>query len=144
MIQSSYYRRLLKDIVGDRATNSTAIEAIQTLLRVLCYLPAGSNEAIRGLCKTLAGLLLASAQQILINWTYSKSRSDRYSGPTVTFSTPILASLNMAISTHNARIELAVADLANQTKPNYMGTAKKYGVARMTLRDRFLGQTLSI
>ena len=49
--------------VDDRATNSTAIEAIQTLLRVLCYLPAGSNEAIRGLCKTLAGLLLASAQQ---------------------------------------------------------------------------------
>ena len=48
--------------VDDRATNSTAIEAIQTLLRVLCYLPAGSNEAIRGLCKTLAGLLLASAQ----------------------------------------------------------------------------------
>ena len=46
-----------------RATNSTAIEAIQTLLRILCYLPAGSNEAIRGLCKTLAGLLLASAQQ---------------------------------------------------------------------------------
>ena len=63
--------RLLKDrdifiivTVDDRATNSTAIEAIQTLLRVLCYLPAGSNEAIRGLCKTLAGLLLASAQQL--------------------------------------------------------------------------------
>ena len=51
--------------VDDRATNSTAIEAIQTLLRVLCYLPAGSNEAIRGLCKTLAGLLLASAQHSL-------------------------------------------------------------------------------
>ena len=53
----------LNKCVDDRATNSTAIEAIQTLLRVLCYLPAGSNEAIRGLCKTLAGLLLASAQQ---------------------------------------------------------------------------------
>ena len=39
----------LIEIVDDRATNSTAIEAIQTLLRVLCYLPAGSNEAIRGL-----------------------------------------------------------------------------------------------
>ena len=50
----------------------------------------------------------------------------------------------MATSTHNARIELAMADLANQDKPNYMGTAKKYGVARMTLRDRFLGQTLSM
>ena len=48
----------------------------------------------------------------------------------------------MATSTHNTRIELTMADLANQDKPNYMGTAKKYGVARMTLRDRFLGQTL--
>jgi hypothetical protein len=50
----------------------------------------------------------------------------------------------MAQSTHNARIELAMADLANQTKPNYMATARKYGVARITLRDRFLGQSLSI
>ena len=50
----------------------------------------------------------------------------------------------MATSSHNTRIELAMADLANQTKPNYMGTAKKYGVARITLRDRFLGQTVSI
>ena len=50
----------------------------------------------------------------------------------------------MAQSTHNARIELAIADLANQTKPNYMATAKKYGVARMTLRDRFLGESLSM
>ena len=38
------------------ATNSTAIEANQTLLRVLCYLPAGGNEAIQGLYKMLAGL----------------------------------------------------------------------------------------
>ena len=49
----------------------------------------------------------------------------------------------MASSTHDARIELAMQDLANQTKPNVMSTAKKYGVARMTLRDRFLGQSLS-
>ena len=50
----------------------------------------------------------------------------------------------MAQSTYNARIELAIADLANQTKPNYMATAKKYGVARITLRDRYLGQSLSV
>ena len=45
------------------ATNSTAIEANQTLLRILCYMPAGGNEAIQGLYKMLAGLLLASGQQ---------------------------------------------------------------------------------
>ena len=49
----------------------------------------------------------------------------------------------MATSTHDARIELAMADLANQAKPNLMATSKKYGVARMTLRDRFTGQSLS-
>ena len=49
----------------------------------------------------------------------------------------------MATSTHDARIELAIADLANQTKPNYLATSKKYGVARMTLCDRFHGQSLS-
>ena len=51
--------------------------------------------------------------------------------------------LNMAQSTHNARIELAIADLANQTKPNYLVTAKRYGVTYITLRDPFLGQSLS-
>ena len=50
----------------------------------------------------------------------------------------------MATSTHDARIELVMAVLASQTKPNYIGTAKKYGVARMTLCNRFLGQTLSV
>ena len=49
----------------------------------------------------------------------------------------------MANSTHDARIELAIADLANQAKPNYMSIAKKYEVARTTLRNRFLGQQLS-
>ena len=47
------------------ATNSITIEANQTLLRILCYMPAGSNEAIQGLYKMLAGLLLASGQQFL-------------------------------------------------------------------------------
>ncbi len=50
----------------------------------------------------------------------------------------------MAQSTHDARLELAVADLAKQTKPNYMETAKKHGVNRSTLQKRFLGQTLSV
>ena len=46
------------------ATNSTAIEANQTLLRILCYMPAGGNEAIQGLYKMLAGLLLVSGQHL--------------------------------------------------------------------------------
>ena len=41
-------------------------------------------------------------------------------------------------------MELAMADLANQDKPNYKATAKKYSVGRTTLRQRYLGQTLSI
>ena len=51
----------------NRATNSTAIEAIQTLLGVLCYRPLSGNECIQGLCKLSAGLLLASAQQIALD-----------------------------------------------------------------------------
>ena len=50
----------------------------------------------------------------------------------------------MAQSTHNARMELAMADLAKQDKLNYKATAKKYSVGRTTLRQRYLGQTLSI
>jgi len=46
-------------------------------------------------------------------------------------------------STHNARIELALADLANQDPPNFMATSKKHGVARTTLRERYHGQSLS-
>ena len=49
----------------------------------------------------------------------------------------------MAQSTHEARLELAIADLAKQDNSNYMATAKKHGVARTTLRKRFLGQRLS-
>lgn len=50
----------------------------------------------------------------------------------------------MAQSTHNARIKLAIADLAKQSKPNSMATARKHGVNRSTLQKRFLGQTLSM
>ena len=32
-----------------------------------------------------------------------------------------------------------MADLVKQAKPNYLATSKKYGVARITLRDRFTG-----
>ena len=53
------------DNVDVWATKSTAIGANQTLLRILCYMPAGGNEAIQGLYKMLAGLLLASGQQIM-------------------------------------------------------------------------------
>ena len=49
----------------------------------------------------------------------------------------------MATTTHDARIELALADLRRQEKPNIMGTAKKYQLAESTLRRRFKGQHLS-
>ena len=62
--------------VGDWTTNSTAIEAIQTLLRVLYYRPACSKEAIYGLCKLLAGLPLAAINNNNNNsfWTMNESR----------------------------------------------------------------------
>ena len=50
----------------------------------------------------------------------------------------------MAQSTYDARLELAIADLAKQDKPNYMAMAKKYEVARTTLRKRFLGERVFI
>ena len=59
------------------------------------------------------------------------------------FCTPILHLSTMATSTHDALIELAMADLAKQAKPNCLATSKKYGVARITLRDRFTGLSLS-
>ena len=40
-------------------------------------------------------------------------------------------------STHNTRIELVIA---KQDAPNYMGTAKKYGLNYTTLWRRFLGE----
>ena len=47
-------------------------------------------------------------------------------------------------STHNARIELALADIALQEKPNYSAAAKKYAVDRTTLRRRHNGEQGSI
>ena len=44
---------------------------------------------------------------------------------------------------HNPRIESALADLDTQEKPNYRATAKKYGVARTTLSERYKGKSTS-
>jgi hypothetical protein len=49
----------------------------------------------------------------------------------------------MASTTHEARIELALADLGRQERPNIMGTAKKFSLIESTLRRRFQGKTLS-
>ena len=50
---------------------------------------------------------------------------------------------SMAKSTHDARIELAIADLNQQEIPNIMGTAKKFNLVESTLRRRWKGKTLS-
>ena len=49
----------------------------------------------------------------------------------------------MATTTLDARLELALADLRAQKKPNIMGTAKRYELAESTLRRRFSGEHIS-
>ena len=49
----------------------------------------------------------------------------------------------MSTTTHEARLGLALADLAKQTTPNFMGTAKKHGVNDTTLKRRYKGIQLS-
>ena len=49
----------------------------------------------------------------------------------------------MAPTWTEAQLQLAVADLAKQDTPNYTATSKKYEVPRKTLRNRFLGKTVS-
>ena len=49
----------------------------------------------------------------------------------------------MATTSHEARIGLALADLAKEAKPNFMGTAKKHGVSDTTLKRRFRGDQVS-
>jgi hypothetical protein len=44
---------------------------------------------------------------------------------------------------HNARIELAIADLESQTELNFAATARKYNVQRTTLSRRFKNETNS-
>ncbi len=47
-------------------------------------------------------------------------------------------------STTKAPMELALADLESQEKPNIRGTAKKYGLVESTLRRRWKGETVSM
>ena len=49
----------------------------------------------------------------------------------------------MATTDYNTQLHLALADLAQQDKPNYLGTSKKYNVSVTTLRDQFLGKQSS-
>jgi hypothetical protein len=46
-------------------------------------------------------------------------------------------------STHDTQIELTIADLKQQMKPNVAATAKKYAVNESTLRKRWNGKTMS-
>ena len=47
-------------------------------------------------------------------------------------------------SNHEARIQEAIADLALQLKPNYLATAKRHKVNRITLARRHRGETAPI
>ena len=49
----------------------------------------------------------------------------------------------MAPTWTEAQLQLAVTDLAKQDTPNYTATSKKYEVPRKTLRNQFLGKTVS-
>ena len=49
----------------------------------------------------------------------------------------------MATTSHEARLGLALADLAKQDKPNFMATARKHGVNDRTLSRRFRGIQVS-
>ncbi len=42
----------------------------------------------------------------------------------------------MSTTTHEARLGLALTDLAKQIMPNFMGTTKKYSVSDTTLKRR--------
>ena len=46
-------------------------------------------------------------------------------------------------STHNARIELALASLRQQNKPNIHRTAKEFSLVESTLRRRWNGKSVS-
>jgi hypothetical protein len=46
-------------------------------------------------------------------------------------------------STHDDRIELALADLRLQEKPNIRGTAKNFSLVESTLRRRWHGKSMS-
>ena len=44
---------------------------------------------------------------------------------------------------HNTQIELAIAHLKAQKKPNIAAAAREFGIARETLSKRFNGKTVS-
>ena len=46
-------------------------------------------------------------------------------------------------STHDARIELAIDQLNQQSKPNVSEIARKFGLVKSTLRRRYRGKTVS-
>ncbi len=49
----------------------------------------------------------------------------------------------MDYSTHDARIELAIAQLKQQDRPNIAAMARSHAVAESTLRDRWKGKSMS-
>ena len=50
----------------------------------------------------------------------------------------------MELRNNDVQLALAITDLESQDTPNYNATAKKYGIARSTLRRRFKGETVSV
>jgi hypothetical protein len=73
----------------------------------------------------------------------------RFPGPTdipgqPTLSPPKYISIPpMAPRVDESQMALALADLREQAKPNYAGTARKYGLKRVTLYDRATGKSMS-
>ncbi|KAL2044104.1 hypothetical protein ABVK25_012466 [Lepraria finkii] len=67
----------------------------------------------------------------------------RHPRPSDTLHKKIIKFSIMDCSTHNARIDLAVADLHQQEKPNFKATARKYAVNSTTLKRRYQGRQLS-
>ena len=49
----------------------------------------------------------------------------------------------MAADDYNTRLEAALAELALQDAPNYLGTSTRHNVSHTTLRERFLGNRRS-
>ena len=49
----------------------------------------------------------------------------------------------MAADNYNTRLEAALAELALQDAPNYLGTSTRHNVSHTTLRERFLGNRQS-
>ena len=67
----------------------------------------------------------------------------RHLRPSDTLYKKIIKFSIMDCSTYNARIDLAVADLHQQEKPNFKATARKHVVNNTTLKRRYQGRQLS-